>query len=110
MAPFIYEGGMDTDLFNIYLEEFLLPVLKPGQIIIMDNASFHKSIETELLIEQAGCKLLFLPPYSPELNPIEHSWASFKRYIKRFRYQFDSVIETIDFIFQNIISFNGRKI
>ena len=57
MAPFLYEGSMNTDLFNIYLEEFLLPVLKPGQIIVMDNASFHKSIETELLIEQAECKI-----------------------------------------------------
>ena len=45
-------------------------------------------IETELLIEQAGCQLLFLPAYSPELNPIEHTWASLKRYIKRFRHKF----------------------
>ncbi len=51
---------MNTDLFNIYLEEFLLPVLEPGQIIVMDNASFHKSVETELLIEQAGCIVGFL--------------------------------------------------
>ncbi len=107
MAPFIYEGSMNTDLFNIYLEEFLLPVLKLGQIIIMDNASFHKSVETELLIEQSGCKLLFLPPYSPELNPIEHTWASLKRYIKRFRHKFDSVTETIEYIFCNINCFYG---
>ena len=46
-------------------------------------------VETELLIEQFGCKILFLPAYSPELNPIEHTWASFKRYIKRFRHNFD---------------------
>ena len=90
---------MNTDLFNTYLEGFLLPVLEPGQIIIMDNASFHQSVETEFLIEQAGCKLLFLPPYSPEFNPIEHTWASLKRYIKRFRHQFHSVIETIEYIF-----------
>jgi transposase len=59
---------------------------------------------------QASCQLLFLPPYSPELNPIEQTWASFKRYIKRFRHQFDSLIETIDFIFQNINTFYGMKI
>ena len=65
----------------------------------MDNASFHKSIETASLIEQAGCQLLFLPPYSPQLNSIEQTWASLKRYIKRFRHQFHSVIETIEYIF-----------
>jgi len=54
IAPFLYEGSMNTDWFNIYLEEVLLPALKPGQVIIMDNASFHKSIETQCLIEQAG--------------------------------------------------------
>jgi len=101
---------MNTDLFNIYLEEFLLPVLEPGQIIVMDNASFHQSIETDWLYEQAGCQLLFLPPYSPELNPIEQTWASFKPYIKRFRHQFDSLIKTIDFIFHNINSLYGMKI
>jgi len=68
----------------------------------MDNASFHNSIETQLLLEDARCKLWFLPPYSPQLNSIEHIWASLKRYIKHFRHQFDSIIETIDFIFQNI--------
>ena len=51
-APFIYEGTMNTDLFNIYLKQYLLPVLKPGQIIIMDNAPFHKSELTKILIEQ----------------------------------------------------------
>lgn len=101
---------MNTDLFNTYLEEFLLPVLEPGQIIVMDNASFHKSVETELLIEQAECKLLFLPAYSPELNPIEHTWASLKRYIKRYRHKFDSVIETIEYIFHNINYFYGVEI
>ncbi len=78
---------MDTCLFNIYLEELLLPVLKPGQIILMDNARYHKSTETQSLREKAGCQLLFLPPYSPELNPIEHTWASLKSYIKRFRHK-----------------------
>ncbi|MDM8568570.1 transposase [Thiotrichales bacterium HSG1] len=84
-----------------------MPALEPGQIIIMDNASFHKSIETELLIEKSGCLLLFLPAYSPEFNPIEHTWASLKRYIKRFRHKFDSVIETIEYIFLNIDCFYG---
>jgi transposase len=78
IAPFLYEGSMNTDLFNIYLEELLLPIQEPGQIIIMDNASFHKSVETELLIEQSGCLLLFLHPYSPEFNPIERNLGFIK--------------------------------
>ncbi|NSM56356.1 hypothetical protein HET73_01860 [Wolbachia endosymbiont of Atemnus politus] len=52
----------------------LIPILKPGQTIVLDNASFHKSERTKELIENAGCKILFLPPYSPDLNPIEHFW------------------------------------
>jgi transposase len=51
-APFVYEGAMNTDLFNTYLEQYLLPVLKPRQIVIMDNAAFHKSELTRTLIEQ----------------------------------------------------------
>lgn len=103
IAPLVYEGTMNTDLFNTYLGEVLLPELEPGLVVIMDNASFHKSEQTRVLIEQFGCKLLFLPPYA--LNPIEHTWAVLKRYIKRFRHQFDSLIETINFIFQNQIFF-----
>ena len=110
IAPLIYEGTMDTDLFNTYLDEILLPELKPGQVIIMDNASFHKSEQTQALVEQFECELLFLPAYSPQLNPIEHTWAILKRYIKRFRHQFDSLIETIDFIFQNKIISNGMNL
>jgi transposase len=57
------------------LEIFLLPALEPGYILIKDNAAFHKSEKTKLLIENSGCQLLFLPPYLPNLNPIEKFWA-----------------------------------
>jgi transposase len=108
-APFLYEGVMNTELFNFYLTQYLLPVLKPGQLVVMDNASFHKSTMTRQLIESKGCQLWFLPPYSPELNPIFHLWAVLKRYVRRFQTQFHSLTETLDFLFQSIPLFKGSE-
>ena len=71
LAPFGYTGTCDAKLFNFWPENMLIPNLKPGQIVIMDNASIHKSEITKALIKKAGCTLIFLPPYSPDLNPIE---------------------------------------
>ena len=65
IAPMVFNGSCNTDLFNNWVEYFLIKELKPGQVVIMDNASFHKSQKTKELIESVGCKLIFLPPYSP---------------------------------------------
>ena len=65
------------------MQKFLIKELKLGQNVIMDNASFHKSLRTIELIESVECKTVFLPPYSPELNPIEKFWANMKRFIKQ---------------------------
>jgi hypothetical protein len=78
LAPMTYKGTCNAQLFEKWIEKILLPELKKGQIIIMDNATFHKSERTKILIESAGCHLLFLPPYSPDFNPIEMFWARFK--------------------------------
>jgi len=78
-APMLFSGTTNTALFNQWLEEALLPAIGSGMTLIMDNAIFHKSQKTQELIRQAGCSLLFLPPYSPELNPIEQTWANLKR-------------------------------
>ena len=83
LAPFCYQGTCNTDLFNYWLENFLTKEIEPGSAIIMDNASFHKSLKTNEIIEKAGCKVLFLPPYSPDLNPIEVFWANFKKTVQR---------------------------
>ena len=83
LAPFLFEGTCNTDLFIAWTEQQLLPSFTKGQVvIIMDNASIHKSQKVRDLIENAGCKLIYLPPYSPELNPIETFWANMKRWIK----------------------------
>lgn len=66
LAPLCFQGTCYTKLFEMWIEKFLAPELKPGQVVIMDNATFHKSKKTQELIEQAQCKLIFLPPYSPE--------------------------------------------
>jgi len=71
IAPFVFDGSTDTALFNKWIKGNLLPELEKGQTVIIDNANFHKSADTERLIKEAGCELLYLPPYSPDLNPIE---------------------------------------
>lgn len=83
VAPFCYTGTCDSTLFNFWLENFLLPSIGSGYTLIMDNAAFHKSEDTRILINNADCELLFLPPYSPDLNPIEKFWANLKAKIKK---------------------------
>jgi transposase len=78
VAPLVFQGSCNTAVVDVYFAEVLLPVLPPGSVIVLDNARFHQSPPTQKLVEAAGCRLLFLPPYSPDLNPIEHLWAAFK--------------------------------
>ena len=99
IAPFCFTGTCDTMLFNTWLEHVLKPHLSRGQVIVMDNASFHKSEKTRSIIENMGCFLLFLPPYSPDLNPIEKFWANLKAKIKRTIHEFESLGEAIDYAF-----------
>lgn len=100
LAPFCYTGTCDSTLFNFWLENFLLPALNPGYTIIMDNAAFHKSEHTKILIENAGCNLLFLPPYSPDFNPIEKFWANLKAKIKKIISGYSTLAEAIDEVFR----------
>lgn len=82
IAPMVFNGPCTTELFNSWVENFLIKELAHGQFVVLDNASFHKSQRTRELIESVGCKVIFLPPYSPDLNPIEKFWANMKRWIK----------------------------
>ena len=99
IAPMCFKGTCNTELFNTWLEKVLLPELQQGQVVIMDNATFHKSSKTKELIEGAGCILLFLPPYSPDLNPIEKYWANLKARITSTIFKFNSLSDAIDFAF-----------
>jgi transposase len=82
LAPMTFTGGCNADVFNAWLEQVLLKEIPRGSTIVMDNAAFHKSTKTRELIENAGCFLLFLPPYSPDLNPIEQCWHQLKSMLR----------------------------
>jgi transposase len=82
-------------LFEDWVEQFLIKELTAGQVVIMDNAAFHKSQKTKELIESVGCAVIFLPPYSPDLNPIEKFWPNMKRWIKDKMFEFAQLYEVI---------------
>lgn len=97
VEPLQYTGSMDSVLFEAWFETRLLPALPEKTVIVMDNASFHRKKRLSLLAEMAGLRLIFLPPYSPELNPIEHFWAWLKRYLRKvlpLHTSFDDVIHS----------------
>jgi len=76
------EGATDAEVFREYVRQVLCPTLRPGDIVVMDNLAPHKSEETLALIEQAGAQVLFLPAYSPDLNPIEKMWSKIKQLLR----------------------------
>jgi transposase len=83
IAPFVLSGPINRSAFEAYVEQVLLPELRPGNIVIMDNLSSHKGPKVRALIEAAGAKLLFLPPYSPDFNPIEMAFAKLKALLRK---------------------------
>ena len=89
IAPFTVEGACNRTVFETWLEACLLPTLEPGQVVVMDNATFHKGGRIEEMIQNAGCELLYLPPYSPDLNKIEKCWSWLKSRIRKKLEQFD---------------------
>lgn len=82
-APLILDGAMDGAAFLAYVEQFLLPELSADDVVIMDNLSTHKTEAVECAFSAAGKKLLYLPPYSPDYNPIENMWSKVKTAIRR---------------------------
>ena len=77
------EGATRREVFEAYLEHVLAPILKPGQIVVMDNLAAHKGERVRELIEQRGCELVYLPPYSPDFNPIEQAFSKVKDLMRR---------------------------
>ena len=82
-APWFIEGPINGESFRLYVEKVLLPTLRPGDIVVMDNLGSHKSKAVRRLIRSAGAKLFFLPKYSPDLNPIEQVFAKLKHLLRK---------------------------
>lgn len=76
------DGATDTEVFRAYVQHVLCPTLQAGDIVIMDNLPPHKSTTTIELIEAVGAEVMFLPPYSPDLNPIEKMWSKVKEFLR----------------------------
>jgi transposase len=78
-----FAGACNRDLFEMRLEEYLVPQLKPGNVSVIDNASFHHSQSIEEIVAQARCEIWYLPPDSPDLNQIEHWWRVLKNWMRQ---------------------------
>jgi len=81
-APMVIEGATDAAVFRAYVRHVLVPTLRPGQIVVLDNLSSHKGDEIRRMIEAVRCELRLLPPYSPDLNPIEKMWSKVKEFLR----------------------------
>ena len=82
IAGAVVKGPMDGDVFVAWIRDALLPSLRPGDIVVMDNLPAHKRPDVRAMIETAGCELRMLPPYSPDLNPIEMMWSKVKQLVR----------------------------
>jgi transposase len=83
IAPMVLDGPINGELFQVYVEQVLVPELRDGDIVIMDNLGSHKGAGVRTAIEAAGASLLYLPPYSPDFNPIEKAFAKLKAKLRK---------------------------
>lgn len=96
IVPIVFSGSLDGELFIAYLKKFLVPTLSKSDIVVMDNLSSHKVVEVKEIIESSGATVLYLPPYSPDLNPIELMWSKVKSYLRKIK------ARTMDILFESI--------
>ncbi len=82
-APLVLDGPINGETFRAYVEQVLIPTLEPGDIVVMDNLGSHKGAEVQRLLRAVGARPLFLPPYSPDLNPIEQAFAKLKTLLRK---------------------------
>jgi transposase len=97
IEPMTYEGYTTKEVFKAYLQKMLLPTIKnKNMTIILDNASFHKGEDIKELIENSGNKIKYLPPYSPDFNPIEKKWSQIKKLYRKMTHKFEDKMQLID--------------
>lgn len=95
-APMVIEGATTTLVFEAYVEQVLVPILKPEDVVILDNLAAHKSDKIRCLVEAQGARLLFLPAYSPDLSPIEHAFSKLKQALRRAKaHSFEALLQAI---------------
>ena len=95
-GPMVFDGPIDNPTFLAYVEQVLVPTLRPGDIVVLDNLAVHKQAAVQTAIEQAGAFVRFLPPYSPDFNPIELAFAKLKAFLRAARPRsFDQVVELV---------------
>lgn len=99
-APMTFTGSCNRDLVEMWLAQSLIPKLHPGDVIILDNASFHHSQMIEEIVAEASCEIWYLPPYSPDLNEIEHWWFSLKNWMRQRWHEFDCLRDCVDAAFK----------
>lgn len=87
-------GATSTDVYMAWLEQVLIPELVPGQVVVMDNLAAHRSGRVRAALETVGCSAVYLPPYSPELNPIELFWAWLKRRLRTLKARTRDALES----------------
>lgn len=95
-APWVLDGPMNRAAFDTYIETQLAPTLQPGDVVIADNLSSHKSARAQECLKAQGSWMLFLPPYSPDLNPIEMAYSKLKAHLRRLK------ARTFDALFQSV--------
>jgi transposase len=106
-APMVLDGAMTGDLFEAYVGQVLVPTLVPGDVVVMDNLSSHKRARVRELIEGAGATLVYLPPYSPDLNPIELAFAKLKALLRKAGKR--TVDELWEFLGRALDAFNAEE-
>jgi transposase len=103
-APFTVEGSCNRVVFETWIETCLLPALEPGQVVILDNATFHHGGRIAELIESVGCRILYLPAYSPDLNRIEKCWAWLKIRIRKCLSSYASLRQAMESVLKDAVS------
>jgi isfu1 transposase len=95
IQPFSFEGSTDSKIVEFYFEQLVFPNIRTGTTIILDNAAIHRPAPLQEIAKKFGCQFIFLPPYSPDLNPIEKCWANLKKSVKKIKRKTTDTISNI---------------